>query len=738
METLRILPMKLKSMRTKLMSVTLGTVIVCMALFMVMAYQSSQALIAGKQQMAKTTAKAIMDKIDRNLFERYGDVQAFALSEPARSMNPKRISDFISDMMPAYAPNYDLMMVVDIKGRLVAANVSDKAGQPIDTSALRGRNFSEVEWFKSAVSGETKAGEAIVQDMHIDADLAKNLNSNGKVMTFTAPIKDKSTGKILGVWTNHMSWNDVVGTIVNDELKQIKSDSISQAFIYIVDHLGTYILHPKGEENELKQKMDEIALGGKPGEFHVLSRKVPSTGYEGTLIEAVISSAGYSSYLGKGWKISVQVPQADPQSRRNVVLIISAALLQFFGAFLAFMTIRGIVGQLLKVNRDLKNDAHNVKGSAVTIESASQSLAQAATEQASALQETAASIEQISAMVKRSAENAQKSSKVASESQEIAQKGKHAVEQMVDAMDEIKISYGDIMRQIEMSNMQISDISKVITEIGSKTNVINEIVFQTKLLSFNASVEAARAGENGKGFAVVAQEVGKLAQMSGSAAKEITDMLSVSNQKVESIVTETRSKVEKLMAEGRTKTEAAILVSNECGRILEEIVRNVAEVSGMVTDISTGTSEQALGISEITKAMNQLDQVTHENANSSQSAANSSTQLSLQAEALFGAVSSLQLILLGNASPETAVSNKIATSKGSMTKSEQLSVKASEPRPVAHAKHAMKVAPSKKGVAIRNSQELKVAPIESQGEGLKRASGGEFIPSADDPRFKDM
>ena len=58
-------------------------------------------------------------------------------------------------------------------------------------------------------------------------------------------------------------------------------------------------------------------------------------------------------------------------------------------------------------------------------------------------------------------------------------------------------------------------------QIKDKVNIINDIVFQTKLLSFNASVEAARAGENGKGFAVVAEEVGNLASVSGKAANEI-------------------------------------------------------------------------------------------------------------------------------------------------------------------------------------------------------------------------
>ena len=73
------------------------------------------------------------------------------------------------------------------------------------------------------------------------------------------------------------------------------------------------------------------------------------------------------------------------------------------------------------------------------------------------------------------------------------------------------------------------------------------IVFQTKLLSFNASVEAARAGEYGKGFSVVAEEVGNLAQMSGIAAKDISALLQSSVKKVEQIATESKTKIDRLV-----------------------------------------------------------------------------------------------------------------------------------------------------------------------------------------------
>src|SRR5437762_11875695 len=75
----------------------------------------------GLEEVAFSAA----DKLDRNLFERYGDVQAFALSDPARSMDPTRLSHWMDTMVGAYSPIYKLMIVADPKGRIVAVNGVD-------------------------------------------------------------------------------------------------------------------------------------------------------------------------------------------------------------------------------------------------------------------------------------------------------------------------------------------------------------------------------------------------------------------------------------------------------------------------------------------------------------------------------------------------------------------------------------------------------------------------------------
>ena len=109
--------------------------------------------------------------------------------------------------------------------------------------------------------------------------------------------------------------------------------------------------------------------------------------------------------------------------------------------------------------------------------------------------------------------------------QVMTNEGKNIVSAMVSSSQSIKDGSEVFKEQMNESLSELSKTLLVIQEIANKTKLINEIVFQTKLLSFNASVEAARAGEHGKGFAVVAEEIGKLAKVSGSSSEEIAKIV---------------------------------------------------------------------------------------------------------------------------------------------------------------------------------------------------------------------
>lgn len=323
-----------------------------------------------------------------------------------------------------------------------------------------------------------------------------------------------------------------------------------------------------------------------------------------------------------------------------MTMIISiASILLSIG--IAFFALRSVTNAINEVVKSLFDSSIQVSSAAGQIASSAEELSQATTEQAASLEETAASIEEMNSMVSKNSDNADSTAATSGVSQQKATEGKVVVEKMIQSMDDINKSNGLIMDQVNYSNNRIAEIVKVIEEIGNKTKVINDIVFQTKLLSFNASVEAARAGEHGKGFAVVAEEVGNLAAMSGNAAKEISTLLDDSIRKVNEIVTETKTKVEKLIVDGKNTVESGSLVARQCGDVLEDIVKNVSSVSHMAVEIATASQEQARGVEEITKAMGQLDQATQQNASTSQECASAAEELSAQAEALKKAVGQL-------------------------------------------------------------------------------------------------
>ena len=430
-------------------------------------------------------------------------------------------------------------------------------------------------------------------------------------------------------------------------------------------------------------------------------------------IEVFTNSKGYVTYPGLKWTYVLRGPALDSQLISGLVSSLVGALLILVIATVAIVVARRTSLGLESMIDRLHAGSEKVSSTATGVTDASYTLSEASTEQASALQETAASIEEINAMIKKSSENSTRSQEVAGKSSEIAKRGKHAVDKMSEAINEINISNEAILRQISESNGQISEIARVIAEIGEKTKVINDIVFQTKLLSFNASVEAARAGEHGKGFAVVAEEVGNLAQMSGNAAKEISEMLAGSIKKVESIVEETKRKVESLISEGREKVQSGIVIAEQCGTVLNEVVSNVDELNTMVTEITVASHEQSQGVNEITKAMNELDQTTHANATTSQHVSGFANSLSDESRSMNNIVTELVRVVRGG----EGSTKDVAQSE--------------RPGPDKKSSGQPKVTPIKRE---RTSTE---ASAPGTVRKLKKVSG-EATPMSDDPRFKEV
>ena len=192
-------------------------------------------------------------------------------------------------------------------------------------------------------------------------------------------------------------------------------------------------------------------------------------------------------------------------------------------------------------------------------------------EAAASLEETAAALEEITSNIRNNTENIQKMAKLSNEVTASANQGEKLANQTTVAMDEIN-------NQVHLINDSIS--------------VIDQIAFQTNILSLNAAVEAATAGEAGKGFAVVAAEVRNLASRSAEAAREI-----------KAIVENATSKAN----QGKD-------IANNMIDGYKQLNQNISQTINLISDIEMSSKEQLSGIEQINDAVTQLDRQTQQNA----------------------------------------------------------------------------------------------------------------------------
>ncbi len=301
-------------------------------------------------------------------------------------------------------------------------------------------------------------------------------------------------------------------------------------------------------------------------------------------------------------EISIENQKMATISNMTIIIVnlLSAFCLYFFSVMIAKM----ITDPISFAVKSLNEGSDNLTSASSEVAAASQTLAEATAEQAASIQETSATLEESDSMVKQNAENTKEAAILAKQAKEASIRGNAEMSEMMTSMEQLKKSSDEIAKIIK---------------------VIDEIAFQTNLLSLNAAVEAARAGEAGKGFAVVAEEVRNLAQKSAKAAKDTAAIIEGNIQ---------------LSAKG-------VNMSQDIYGSLNEISSHAQKVSELIDEISVATEEQAQGISQINIAISQMEHVIQFNAASAQQSADASEELFSQAESVKGIVNSLALLVEG-------------------------------------------------------------------------------------------
>src|SRR5579883_1531352 len=160
------------SLKWKLAGILVGLALIPMMVFIYIADASAhdeQTLRTGR--LLELRAETTIDKIERNFFERYGDVQAFAFNPMARGTSEEATAA-ANYYMKTYGL-YDLIVIADADGKVIAVNTTDAQKKPLDTSALIGRSVKNEQWFQACIGGQVSDGTSFAQDLHEDKWVAE-------------------------------------------------------------------------------------------------------------------------------------------------------------------------------------------------------------------------------------------------------------------------------------------------------------------------------------------------------------------------------------------------------------------------------------------------------------------------------------------------------------------------------------------------------------------------------------
>ncbi len=178
---------------------SLGPLVLAMSLTV---RRSEAELVRQAGASMATHAQNAIDQIDRNLEERYLDVQVFAFHPAARGSR-EALESVANFDVTAYSV-YDLMVVADREGKILAVNTVDAEGRPLETARLVGRSVRGEPWFEKVMSGEIRPGQSFFGELGPDRWSVEAYGGRGDAIVFAAPVLDEN-GNVVRVWSARAS-----------------------------------------------------------------------------------------------------------------------------------------------------------------------------------------------------------------------------------------------------------------------------------------------------------------------------------------------------------------------------------------------------------------------------------------------------------------------------------------------------------------------------------------------------
>jgi methyl-accepting chemotaxis protein len=533
-----------------------------------------------------------------------------------------------------------------------------------------GASYADQAWVTAALKGTTSVG----------AETASAATGR-PVMPVAAPILSGTT--VTGAYILLVTDTFLRAAVATEKIG-------AQGYAYVVDGGGVVIAHPV-ESNVFTTRTLELA-GMRDFAGHMVAGEHGVSGY---VFQGVAKTAGYAPVPSTKWSVGVTMPDTEylaPASRVTRIIILVCAIGLLMGVLVNILLARSVTNQLgtepatirdiaLRVADGdltvsfppgtgrsgagayaaLKTMVENLTNMVATIQEIAELLVTCSREivastgklsegtqsLAASTEETAASVEQLSASVELVADNARAQAAAVDKGGELVAQVQKAGSVVTENLEGIAGLVGESVVNAQQGSRAVQDVVTGISgiaegseKIGGIVTVIRDIADQTNLLALNASIEAARAGENGRGFSVVAQEVGKLAERSGSSTKEIVSLIAESAKEIARGVGTARNSQTAMesirTASERVREKIAILaaeVANQASAA-DAMFSAFARVTEMSQGIASAAQEQALGARTLASGVENVNQVTQNAAAAVGEISSATEQISQMSEEL--------------------------------------------------------------------------------------------------------